>query len=142
MLLTIFKAAAVIRCRTDVPEVVWGSGLGQRTRVAVKWTSEHSRALYFSVRHKTYNTDDAMVRILNVAEKNDAAKSLSDIMSAGRYTKVTCSLVTGRFAPSSVYPWMFCPKTFRPWTYLTFHAYSFITQAPRGRNVLGAKRPA
>ena len=29
-----------------------------------------------------------MVRILNVAEKNDAAKSLADIMSGGRYRKV------------------------------------------------------
>ena len=29
-----------------------------------------------------------MVRILNVAEKNDAAKSLSDIMSRGGYRKV------------------------------------------------------
>jgi len=37
---------------------------------------------------KRYSTDVGMVRILNVAEKNDAAKSLSDIMSAGRYTKV------------------------------------------------------
>jgi hypothetical protein len=31
----------------------------------------------------------AMVRVLNVAEKNDAAKSLAEIMSRGRYTKVT-----------------------------------------------------
>jgi len=30
-----------------------------------------------------------MTRILNVAEKNDAAKSLSDIMSSGRYSKVS-----------------------------------------------------
>ena len=31
---------------------------------------------------------DNMVRILNVAEKNDAAKSLADIMSGGRYRRV------------------------------------------------------
>ena len=29
-----------------------------------------------------------MVRVLNVAEKNDAAKSISDVMSNGRYRKV------------------------------------------------------
>ncbi len=29
-----------------------------------------------------------MVRILNVAEKNDAAKSLADIMSNGRFRRV------------------------------------------------------
>ena len=29
-----------------------------------------------------------MVRVLNVAEKNDAAKSLADVMSRGRYRKV------------------------------------------------------
>jgi len=29
-----------------------------------------------------------MSRVLNVAEKNDAAKSLADLMSGGRYNKV------------------------------------------------------
>lgn len=29
-----------------------------------------------------------MVRVLNVAEKNDAAKSLADVMSRGGYRKV------------------------------------------------------
>lgn len=32
-----------------------------------------------------------MVRVLNVAEKNDAAKSISDVMSNGRYRKVKIS---------------------------------------------------
>jgi hypothetical protein len=35
----------------------------------------------------------AMVRVLNVAEKNDAAKSLAEIMSRGRYTKVIMHVV-------------------------------------------------
>jgi len=78
MLLAIYKAAAVIFFRTDAAALVWGSVVGQRTRLAIK----------YSVRYKASSTDVAMVRVLNVAEKNDAAKSLSDIMSAGRYTKV------------------------------------------------------
>ena len=72
----VYKAAAVKCCRTDA--VVWGSAFTQWARSAVKYW----------VRYKSNSTDLAMVRILNVAEKNDAAKSLSDIMSAGRYTKV------------------------------------------------------
>ena len=78
VLLAVCKAAAVICYRTDAIAVVWGSAFGQRARLAVK----------YCVRYKANSTDVAMVRILNVAEKNDAAKSLSDIMSAGRYTKV------------------------------------------------------
>ena len=35
------------------------------------------------------NCTNNMDRILNVAEKNDAAKSLAEIMSRGRYRKVT-----------------------------------------------------
>ena len=31
----------------------------------------------------------SMVRVLNVAEKNDAAKSLAELMSRGRYRKVS-----------------------------------------------------
>jgi len=78
MLMTIYNAAAVICRRTEAVTLIWGSAFGQPTRVAVKhW-----------VRYKANSTEGAMVRILNVAEKNDAAKSLSDIMSAGRYTKV------------------------------------------------------
>ena len=42
--------------------------------------SKSIRCLY----HRHHNTDSkTMVRILNVAEKNDAAKSLADIMSGG-----------------------------------------------------------
>ena len=33
-----------------------------------------------------------MTRVLNVAEKNDAAKCLADIMSAGSYTRVRITL--------------------------------------------------
>ena len=29
-----------------------------------------------------------MVKVLNVAEKNDAAKSIADVMSRGRYQRV------------------------------------------------------
>jgi len=78
MLLAISKASAVVCCRTDAPAVAWISVLGQRLRPAVK----------YRIRYKATSTDVDMYRILNVAEKNDAAKSLSDIMSAGRYTKV------------------------------------------------------
>jgi len=80
MLLALHKVTAVIFRRTDAAAEVLGSALGQRERSAVKH--------WVRLRHKANSTDVAMVRILNVAEKNDAAKSLSDIMSAGRYTKV------------------------------------------------------
>jgi len=79
MLLAIFKAAAVISFNSDAGAVVWRSVFRQRT---------HSAAAKCWVRSKANASDVAMVRVLNVAEKNDAAKSLSDIMSAGRYTKV------------------------------------------------------
>ena len=47
--------------------------------------SKSSRCLCY----RNQNTDSkTMVRILNVAEKNDAAKSLADIMSSGRYRRV------------------------------------------------------
>lgn len=46
------------------------------------------RALCLSTR---VQSSESMIRILNVAEKNDAAKSLSDIMSSGRYSKVSPS---------------------------------------------------
>jgi len=54
-------------------------------------------------------------------------------------TLATVYRVTGRFSPSSVRPWTFHPKTFCPWTYSMFPAYS----APPSTIiwVLGAKRP-
>ena len=79
MLLSILKASSLICCRTDTAATIWISPVGLRVRPAVKYW------LRFKA---TGATDVAMFRILNVAEKNDAAKSLSDIMSAGRYTKV------------------------------------------------------
>ena len=78
MLVTVFKASAVICCRTDTAATIRISRFGQRARPAVKYW----------VRLKATSADVAMFRILNVAEKNDAAKSLSDILSAGRYSKV------------------------------------------------------
>jgi len=85
MLLAIFKAS-VLKCyRTNSAAVVCISAIRQQARPAVKYL----------LRYKASSTDVAMVRILNVAEKNDAAKSLSDIMSAGRYTKViVTSIIT------------------------------------------------
>jgi len=78
MLLAIYKAASVLSFRTDAAAVVWGYVFRQRVRTAVNYW----------LRYKATGSDVTMVRVLNVAEKNDAAKSLSDIMSAGRYTKV------------------------------------------------------
>ena len=80
MLLAIFKAAAIISFTSDATAVVRRSVFGQRTHLAA--------VKHLLVRSKANTSDAAMVRVLNVAEKNDAAKSLSDIMSAGRYTKV------------------------------------------------------
>ena len=78
MLLSVYNAAAFTCRRTDTVAILWSSAFGRPAFSAVKcW-----------VRRKASSTDVAMVRVLNVAEKNDAAKSLSDIMSAGRYTKV------------------------------------------------------
>jgi len=34
-------------------------------------------------------------------------------------------------------PFVFCPWTFRPVTYLTFPAYSVKTQAPGGKTSMG-----
>jgi len=82
----IYQAAAFICCRTDAAAIVFGSAARQRALHVKYW-----------VRYKANTTDIAMVRVLNVAEKNDAAKSLSDIMSAGRYTKV--NLVLCCFVP-------------------------------------------
>jgi len=79
MLLAVYNAVAVICRRTDTVAIHWGWAFARPSFSAVKYW----------VRRKVTSTDVAMVRILNVAEKNDAAKSLSDIMSAGRYTKVT-----------------------------------------------------
>lgn len=39
---------------------------------------------------RSVSTTIEMVRILNVAEKNDAAKSIADVMSRGHYRKVIC----------------------------------------------------
>jgi len=77
MLLAIYKTAAVLSFRSDAAAVVRGS-VPQRVCSAVNYW----------LRYKATGTGVAMVRVLNVAEKNDASKSLSDIMSAGRYTKV------------------------------------------------------
>jgi len=77
MLFAIYRAAAVVCRRADAQAIVRSS-----------LPRQQERALKCLVRNKVDRTDVAMVRILNVAEKNDAAKSLADIMSAGRYTKV------------------------------------------------------
>jgi len=75
---------------------------GTHCRLAVFGVSSHrlSHLLSLSIRRfssvhfhrlltkeETCSGDD-MFRVLNVAEKNDAAKSLADIMSGGRYSKV------------------------------------------------------
>ena len=91
MFLGIYKAATVISFRTYAAAIVWSPVLRQRARSAVKYW----------VRYKADSADVAMVRVLNVAEKNDAAKSLSDIMSAGRYTKVIIFIAVSTFTPRS-----------------------------------------
>jgi len=83
MLLAIFKGSAGVCSRADTAAVGLITSLVQRTLQSAK----------YCVRYISASIDVAMFRILNVAEKNDAAKSLSDIMSAGRYTKVIVSLV-------------------------------------------------
>ncbi len=45
---------------------------------------------WYQVQMKLFVTLYNMVRVLNVAEKNDAAKTLSEIMSNGRYRRVCC----------------------------------------------------
>ena len=58
--------------------------------ILFKWTSRSIKCLITSVKFasRTPSAEVKMVRVLNVAEKNDAAKSLADIMSRGRYSKV------------------------------------------------------
>ena len=59
---------------------------------SVRFLCATATVVSVSVRHSATDSARAggkMVRVLNVAEKNDAAKSLSDIMSGGRYRKVS-----------------------------------------------------
>ena len=49
----------------------------------------HVARLYWIAVRFASSSSKNMVRVLNVAEKNDAAKSISDVMSNGRYKKVS-----------------------------------------------------
>lgn len=59
------------------------------TRSVGRLLTAHRPSLSFLLSSSSSSiASDQMVRVLNVAEKNDAAKSLADIMSRGRYNKV------------------------------------------------------
>ena len=51
-------------------------------------TVKNKKVKKVNVKNSAEEATDDMVRILNVAEKNDAAKSLADIMSRGGFRKV------------------------------------------------------
>ena len=76
---------------SQVRSLLWhgglvGVGLGNFSNVV-------SRSLLcHECRTRCWNTRHIMargVRVLNVAEKNDAAKSLADLMSRGRFRRVS-----------------------------------------------------
>ena len=69
--------------------------------------------MFRTIIRRCSSLESTMVRVLNVAEKNDAAKSLSDLMSRGRYRRVSFSHISRierfvdywyrrRFAPKTV----------------------------------------
>lgn len=57
-----------------------------KLRLFTSLLNTHTASL--RIQRLSSKTTKDMVRILNVAEKNDAAKSLSDVMSRGGYRKV------------------------------------------------------
>ena len=77
-------------------------------------TVKNKKVKKVNVKNSAEEATDDMVRILNVAEKNDAAKSLADIMSRGGFRKVIvcfsrflvisylCALVPYHFVPKAI----------------------------------------
>ena len=72
-------------------------------------------SMFRTIIRRCSSLESTMVRVLNVAEKNDAAKSLSELMSRGRYRRVSFSHISRieRFVDYCQYWYRrrFAPKT-------------------------------
>lgn len=63
--------------------------LSHSSSTSLCWGLVHIRLLHISVPRAKDSKGQEMVRVLNVAEKNDAAKNLAEIMSRGGYSRVS-----------------------------------------------------
>ena len=63
------------------------------SKILSKVLTNHKSTILWQQLRLTAHDNQTMRRVLNVAEKNDAAKSISELMSIGRYRKVSFRLL-------------------------------------------------
>ena len=71
---------------------IWTSSDGKLSSVWLNQKLPFSKDNYLFQQKKYYSSDKKMppINVLNVAEKNDAAKNIAELLSRGRSQRVIC----------------------------------------------------
>ena len=71
---------------------IWTNSNGKRSSVWLNQKLPFSKDNYLFQQKKYYSSDKKMppIKVLNVAEKNDAAKNIAELLSRGRSQRVIC----------------------------------------------------